>query len=102
MRLAKVQSALREKAYSFDYEEEEGIGSIDFEDRGLEYHVWEFQDDDGSFGAETNLMHAGHMEELRDDYEEQLLRLLEPFENRKTEPGISWDRLFAESRWDII
>ena len=84
MRLAKVQSALREKAYSFDYEEEEGIGSIDFEDRGLEYHVWEFQDDDGSFGAETNLMHAGHMEELRGDYEEQLLRLLEPFENRKT------------------
>ena len=35
MRLTKVQSALREKAYSFDYEEEDGIGSIDFEDRGL-------------------------------------------------------------------
>ncbi|MGN0361565.1 MAG: kinase [Bilifractor sp.] len=85
MRLEKVQHLLTEKGYHFSYAEEDGVGSIDFLDRGLSYHIWEFRNDDGTCGAETNLMHAGHMEEISGDYEKQICKTLEIFDNR---PGM--------------
>lgn len=83
MRLEKVQKLLTEKGYHFAYAEEDGVGSIDFTDRGLSYHIWEFQNDDGSYGAETNLMHAGHMEDISGDYEDQICDTLKIFGNRQ-------------------
>ena len=44
MRLEKVQEYLREKQYPYTYTEEDGLGSIDFDHRGLSYHIWEFED----------------------------------------------------------
>lgn len=84
MRLERVQKLLKERNYQFDYMEEDGCGSINFVDRGLEYHIWEFPDDDGNpCGVETNLMHCGHMEDITgEDYEDQLLKTLDIFDNR--------------------
>ena len=42
MRLIRVQNALKEKNITFQYTEEDGCGSLDFEFRGLRYHVWEY------------------------------------------------------------
>ena len=78
MRLEKVQEVLNGHQIKFDYAEEDGCASIDFLLRGLEYHIWEFPPEDGKgAGVETNLMHAGHMEELEGDYEPELLKMLE-------------------------
>ena len=46
MRLEKIQKVLKEKNFTYTYTEEDGCGSIDFEYRGVVYHVWEFQDQD--------------------------------------------------------
>ncbi len=77
MRLPRVQAFLKEKKITFSYTEEDGCASIDFILRGLEYHIWEFADGDEPCGAETNLMHAGHMEDVTGAYEDELLRMLE-------------------------
>ena len=79
MRLEMICRTLDEKGYSYTYTEEDGVASIDFMDRGLDYHIWEFCGEDGVYGAETNLMHAGRMEELTGDYEAQLLDMLKIF-----------------------
>ena len=79
MRLQPIRDFLNEKGYKYTYTEEDGCGSIDFTDRGLSYHIWEFPEDDGGFGVETNLAHAGQMEELHGDCTAELLRLLAPF-----------------------
>ena len=42
MRLEKIQAYLKEKQWNYEYTEEDGLGSIDFEHRGLSYHIWEF------------------------------------------------------------
>ena len=81
MRLLKIKEELTKKGYAFTYAEEDGVGSIDFRDRGLDYHIWEFCGDDGVFGVETNLMHAGRMEELAGDYEAEILEMLKIFVN---------------------
>lgn len=44
MRLQQIQNVLREKGWNYRYTEEDGCGSIDFEYRGVGYHVWEFFD----------------------------------------------------------
>ena len=79
MRLEKIRQCLDDKGYVYVYSQEEGVGSIDFQDRGLDYHIWEFCGDDGIYGAETNLMHAGRMEELTGDYEARILEMLQIF-----------------------
>ena len=45
MHMPEIQSVLNEKNISFSYVEEDNCGSIDFEHRGLRYHIWEFADD---------------------------------------------------------
>ena len=79
MRLEKIQDLLREKHISFDYTEEEGCGSIDFEYRGLSYHIWEYADGDSPCGVETNVANVGRARELEGNYEEQVLEILRQF-----------------------
>ena len=81
MRLERIRETLDKKGYTYTYAEEDGVGSIDFQDRGLDYHIWEFCGEDGVYGAETNLMHAGRMEELGGDYEAEILEMLKLFVN---------------------
>ena len=44
MRLKKIQEALKTKNIIFTYTEEDNCGSLDFQFRGLRYHIWEFVD----------------------------------------------------------
>ncbi len=76
MRLEKTQRYLKDKGYSYTYTEEDGLGSIDFDHRGLKYHIWEFQDGDIS-GVETNLRTSGRSEDLTGDYEKEMIEILE-------------------------
>lgn len=72
MRLLKIQDTLKEIGLTYSYAEEDGCGSIDFEYRGLKYHIWEFADDETPCGVETNLFRAGRSEDIMGDYEQVL------------------------------
>ena len=75
MRLQKVQEQLKQRGWEYEYTEEAGLGSIDFEYRGISYHIWEF--DEGEPGIESNIRTAGRTEDFTGpDYEEQVVRLL--------------------------
>ena len=74
MRLEKLQNLLREKKFPFTYTEADGCGSVDFEYRGVAYHVWEFQDQ-GTWGAETNVKTVGRHGDLLGNYEEEIIEL---------------------------
>ena len=52
MRLKKIQEALKTKNIIFTYTEEDNCGSLDFQFRGLRYHIWEFVDGEES-GVES-------------------------------------------------
>ena len=73
MRLEKLQAYLRDKGQEYQYVEEDGCGSIDWEYRGLTYHVWELP---GSC-AESNVRIARKMEEYKGNYEEQIINIME-------------------------
>ncbi|MCI8465967.1 MAG: kinase [Lachnospiraceae bacterium] len=75
MRLLKVQQALQTKHILFTYTEEDGCGSLDFQFRGLRYHVWEFLDN-GLWGAETNVICAGRSQDLLGNYESEIADLI--------------------------
>lgn len=72
MRLTKLQEFLRNKGWPFTYAEENGLGCVDFEHRGLSYHVWEFFDDVP--GAESNIRTFGRHEDFFGDYETEIIR----------------------------
>ncbi len=74
MRLQKIQTALQQKKIRFTYIEEDGCGSIDFEFRGLRYHIWEFYD--GVWGVDTNVYLAGRSEDVLGDYDTQISELI--------------------------
>ena len=74
MRLQKIQAALKQKRIIFTYVEEDGCGSIDFEFRGLRYHIWEFCDEE--WGVETNVYMAGRSQDLIGDYETEISELI--------------------------
>lgn len=77
MRLEKVQAWFKEREYPYTYTEEDGLGSLDFEYRGLTYHIWEFPSQDGeACGVETNLFHAGKSEDIEGDYEKIIVEEL--------------------------
>ena len=60
MRLQKVQDELKEKGWEYRYTEEAGLGSIDFEYRGISY-----------------IRTAGRTEDFTGpDYEEQIVQLV--------------------------
>ena len=75
MRLEKLQNLLKEKKFPFTYAEADGCGSVDFEYRGVAYHVWEFQDN-GTWGAETNVKPVGRHEDLLGNYEQDIIDLV--------------------------
>ena len=74
MRLEKLQSYIEEKGWKQEYTEEGGCGSLDFEHRGLSYHVWELQED--GYGAESNVENVGRMKDYRGNYEEEILSIV--------------------------
>ncbi|MDO4632257.1 MAG: kinase [Eubacteriales bacterium] len=82
MRLEKIQAFLKEKAWKYSYTEQDGVGSIDFENRGLAYHIWEFSDegygdtDDVTYGAESNVRTGGRQEDFYGDYEEEIIEVI--------------------------
>ena len=71
MRLEKVQEVLKERRIRYEYAEEDGCGSIDFYNKGLPYHIWEFADKE-EWGVETNIFHVGRSVEITGDYEKEL------------------------------
>ncbi|MDO4617177.1 MAG: kinase [Lachnospiraceae bacterium] len=73
MRLTEIQEELKRRKIKVDYVEEDGCASIDFIWRGLGYHIWEFLDDDGTRGCETNVFTTGKTVELMDDYADTIL-----------------------------
>lgn len=75
MRLEKIQKALEQKNIIFTYIEDEGRGSLDFQFRGLRYHIWEFEEN-GVWGAETNVQHAGRSLDILGDYETEVAELI--------------------------
>lgn len=77
MRLEKIQGYLRSKGWKYQYTEEDGCGSVDFEYRGINYHVWEFPDGEG---AESNVRDGGRQEEFAGDHEEEILAVIRDWE----------------------
>ena len=73
--LARVLAFLEEKGWKHTNCREDDCGSIDFEYRGVPYHIWEFHDGD-EWGVETNIRHGGRSEELTGDYETELLEIM--------------------------
>ena len=78
MRLKKIQDYLTAKGYSFQYREEDDCGSIEFEHRGLHYHIWEYPAPER--GAESNVLSAGRSTEYGGDYEQTILDILKSWE----------------------
>lgn len=74
MRLQKIQDYLKNRGWEFRYSEEENLGSIDFEYRGISYHIWEFNE--GEPGAESNVRTGGRQEDFTGDYEEKIIEIL--------------------------
>ncbi|MGI6019716.1 MAG: kinase [Marvinbryantia sp.] len=74
MRLEKLQQFMKAKNLPFTYTEEKELGSIDFEYRGLNYHIWEFED--GGYGAESNVRNAGRTEDFSGDYETIIMDIM--------------------------
>lgn len=77
MKLEKIQEYLRSKGWKYQYTEDDGCGSIDFEYRGISYHVWEFPDGEG---AESNVRDGGRQEEFGENYEEDILTVMKNWE----------------------
>ncbi|MGI6070497.1 MAG: kinase [Blautia sp.] len=78
MRLAKIQEYFKEKGWEYRYTEEEGLGSLDFEYRGVPYHIWEFKED--GFGVETNIRNGGKTEDIGGDYEARAIAIMESWQ----------------------
>lgn len=78
MRLQKLCDYMRSHGYAFQYHEEDDCGTIEFEHRGLHYHVWEYPAPER--GAESNVLSAGRSVEYDGDYEETILAILKSWE----------------------
>ena len=73
-RLARVLAFIKERGWTYTYHEEDECGSIDFDYRGVPYHIWEFREDE--YGAESNVRNGGRQEDFFGDYEPELLELM--------------------------
>lgn len=72
--LSRILAFIRERGWTYSYHEEDGFGSIDFDYRGVPYHIWEFEE--GERGAESNVRSGGRQEDFYGDYEAELLELM--------------------------
>ena len=75
MRLERIRQFLEERNLKYAYTEVDGCGSLDFEYRGVGYHVWEFEDN--GWGAETNVRNGGSSEDILGDYETEIVRIMQ-------------------------
>lgn len=84
-RLEKIREYMEGKGWLFTYREDDGCGIIEFLYRDRSYHIWEFREDDGSYGAESNVRTCGRMEDYVGDYQQQILDIIEDWlrEERK-------------------
>lgn len=73
-RLARIRAFLDEKGWTYEYNEEDGCGSLDFDYRGVPYHIWEFHD--GESGVESNVRSGGKQEDFFGDYEEAVIEVI--------------------------
>ncbi len=74
MRLQRIRRLLEEMNLEYKYTDIEECGSLDFDYRGVPYHVWEFHD--GEWGAETNVKNGGQSEDITGDYEEKIIQII--------------------------
>ena len=79
MRLQKIRKYLEESKMEYIYTEVEDCGSLDFDYRGVPYHIWEFEED-GEWGVEMNLQHGGRQEEVLGDYETKLIEMMDSWQ----------------------
>ncbi len=73
MRMETIRAALEQKNIHYTYHEEDGCGSFDFQFRGLSYYIWEYEEQ-GIYGAETNVFNVGRGRDVDGDYEEAISR----------------------------
>lgn len=78
MPLEKLKNFLDLKGWAYQYVAEDGLGSIDFEYLGVGYHIWEFADEQR--GAESNVKNIGKLEEFLGQYENDLIEIIEKWE----------------------
>ena len=78
MCLAGIQQFLKDRHLSFQYWEEDDCGSIEFDHRGLHYHIWEFLKPER--GAQNIVRIAGRSEEFGHNYEEAILEIFTTWE----------------------
>lgn len=74
MRLSRIQEYMTQRGMKFSYREEDDCGTIEFDHRGLHYHIWEYPATER--GAESNVLSAGRSVEYEGDYEEAILQIL--------------------------
>ena len=74
MRLKQLQKLLKGKSLLYHYIEEEGLGSIDFEYRGISYHIWEYKDTE--YGVESNVRNGGWSEDFEGNYEQKIIEII--------------------------
>ena len=74
MRLSRIQEYLAQRGMKYSYREEDDCGTIEFDHRGLHYHIWEYPAPER--GAESNVLSAGRSVEYEGDYEEAILDIL--------------------------
>ncbi len=78
MRFKKIRAYLDSKNWPYRYTENNDCGGIDFNHRGLAYHIWEYPEPER--GAQSNVLGAGRMIDYEDNYEEQILDILKSWE----------------------
>lgn len=74
MRLSRIQEYMTRRGMTYSYREEDDCGTIEFDHRGLHYHIWEYPAPER--GAESNVLSAGRSVEYEGDYEEAILEIL--------------------------
>ena len=78
MRLSKIQEYMTQRGMKYSYREEDDCGTIEFDHRGLHYHIWEYPAPER--GAESNVLSAGRSIEYEGDYEEAILEILKSWQ----------------------
>lgn len=74
MRLSRIQEYMTRRGMQYSYREEDDCGTIEFDHRGLHYHIWEYPAPER--GAESNVLSAGRSVEYEGDYEDAILEIL--------------------------
>lgn len=81
MRLQRLREFFERQEWPVEYDEEDDCGSFEFTHRGLAYHIWEYPEPER--GAASNVANAGRMVDYEDDYEAQILAVLQGWEGVK-------------------